>query len=68
VHEEEVKTERTLTDADVEAIVTKLQQRWAESFYKDLGKGVWERAKQTIMLAIVLLAAYGAWKGGGNVK
>lgn len=59
---------RTLTDADVEAIVAKLQQRWTESFYKDLGRGVWGRAKQTIMLAIVLLAAYGAWKGGGSVK
>lgn len=68
MHEEEPKHERTLTDADVEAIVTKILQRWVESFYKDLGKGIWERAKQVLMLGIVALAAYGAMKGGGSVK
>lgn len=55
---------RSLTDADVEAIVTVLQARVTKQFYTDLGRGVWGLAWRGIVIALVAIAAFGAWKSG----
>lgn len=62
---EEDKRPRHLTDADVEAIVSTLQVRVVKRFYTDLGRGVWGLAWRGIVLGLVAIAAYGAWKNGG---
>lgn len=54
--------DRTLTDADVKAIVDGLERRLVENFYRDIGKGVWVFAKKTLIALLLLLAAYGAIK------
>lgn len=58
-------TERNLTDADVDAIVTALEARVVANFYRNLGAGVWEYVKKAVLTAVFVVAAYGAvheWK------
>lgn len=55
--------DRTLTDADVEAIATALKQKVVEEFYRDLGKGFWSIAWKSFVAILVGIAAYGAGKG-----
>lgn len=55
-------SDRTLTDADVEAIASSLEKRLVENFYRDIGKGVWGFAKKTLIALMLLLAAYGGLK------
>ena len=52
--------ERTLSNADVEAIVDALQQRVVQNFYRDLGRGVWGFVKKALLIVLLTLAAYGA--------
>lgn len=59
------RRQRTLTDADVEALTEAMRKKWITSFYQDLGKGVWALVWRAVVLAIVLVAAYGAIKSGG---
>jgi hypothetical protein len=54
---------RNLTDADVDAIVSKFQERFTRQFYLDLGKGVWKVAWQGAIAILILLAAYGHFNG-----
>lgn len=71
--EDQERRQRTLTDADIEALTLKLteplsealRKKWITTFYQDLGKGVWALVWRAIVLAIVLIAAYGAVKGSG---
>lgn len=56
----EEKTERTLTDADVDAII----DRTFERFKLNLGEGVWGLVWKAIVVACVVAAYYG-WKKGG---
>lgn len=51
---------RTLTDADVEALADALKDRIKEEFYTDLGRGVWSVAWKGIVLMLIGLAYYGA--------
>ena len=55
--------ERTLTNADVQAIANAIWRKGRDEFYNDLGKGVWSAAKAVIVAALIALAAYGSWKG-----
>lgn len=55
---------RTITDADVEAIVSSLEKRVTEKFWRDLGEGTWGVIKKTVITIILGLVAYGAGKGG----
>ena len=55
--------ERTLTDADVRAIVDEMEQRMAARFYGDIGRGVWSMARKALLIAVVVIAAYGSTKG-----
>lgn len=62
--------ERKLTDADVEAIVTGLEDRLKTKFYTDMGKGAWGLIKglfvKVFWTAVMFVAAYGAVKGAGQ--
>jgi hypothetical protein len=55
--------ERKLNDADVEAIVSKMEERMTERFYGDIGRGVWAIVWKAVISALVLVAAYGSMKG-----
>ncbi|MCE2841220.1 MAG: hypothetical protein LW689_04380 [Novosphingobium sp.] len=55
--------QRTLTDEDVAAIVSKLEERIAQKFYVDLGKGLWGAVWRGLFAIALILAAYGAAKG-----
>lgn len=59
--------QRTLTDADIEALVRILEQRLEKKFYHDLGKGLWGMAWKGLMAVLLFVAAYGAgvirWPG-----
>jgi hypothetical protein len=60
---EQNQSQRTLTDADVDAITQALEKRMVEGFYRDIGKGVWGIAKKAFFLLVAALAAYGYYKG-----
>jgi hypothetical protein len=60
---EQNQSQRTLTDADVDAITDALERRMVEGFYRDIGMGVWGIAKKAFYLALAGLAAYGYFKG-----
>lgn len=51
--------ERTLTDADIDA----LEERFVQRFYSNLGKGMWSLAWKGAVLILLALAAYGYSKG-----
>ena len=53
--------ERSITDADAEAIATALEAKMVKRFYLDLGKGVWDLAWKAICASAVALAIYGAF-------
>ena len=55
---------RTLTDEDVKAIADALEKKLINKFYADLGKGVWGLVWKAIVTGIIIIAAYGAAKGG----
>jgi hypothetical protein len=54
---------RTLTDADIDALVAKFEERAMNNFYKNLGKGLWAMFQKAFITVVVLIAAYGAVKG-----
>jgi len=55
-------TDRNLTDADVAAIVEGLRKEMVESFYKDLGRGLWGAVLKALITALIGVAAYSAGK------
>lgn len=55
--------ERTLTDADVDAIAEKLEAAMMRRLQVNVGKGVLAIAWKWILYGIVLLAGYGAAGG-----
>lgn len=60
--------DRTLTDADVEAVAEKLYARIVADFYRDLGKGVFGYAKRFATGVLLAVAAYGAARYGNILK
>lgn len=62
--------ERRLTDADVKAIASELEERLKTKFYTDLGKGAWGIIKglfvKIFWTAVMFVAAYGVVKGAGQ--
>jgi hypothetical protein len=58
-------SERTLTDADVQAIVSAFEARMTEKFYRDLGKGMLGLVWKGLLGAMLFVAAYGAYRGNG---
>ena len=57
------EAERNLTDDDVKAIVDQMENRLAERFYGDLGRGVWSVVWKAIVVGMIAVAAYGSTKG-----
>ncbi len=51
--------ERTLTDADVAAIVEKLKGELVNDFYGEVGRDVWSWVKKAVIGLVLLLAIYG---------
>lgn len=58
-------SDRTLTDADVQAIVAAFEARMTEKFYRDLGKGLLGLVWKGLLGALLFIAAYGAYRGNG---
>lgn len=56
--------DRTLTDADVEAIAARLEKRLSEQLVRKAGMGVLQLAWRGLFLAIIALAAYGYMHSG----
>ncbi len=52
--------DRSLTDADIEALTEALLERAKGEFYKDLGRGFWGLAWRGMVIALLAIAAYGA--------
>lgn len=50
---------RNLTDADVEAIVDRFNAQFEQTFYKNIGKGIWRFAWAGILAIVLALAAFG---------
>lgn len=57
--DEDEKT-RTLTNADVEFILNKMEKR----FYINFGKSIWSIVWKAIALAVIAFVSYGAGKHG----
>lgn len=57
---------RTLTDADVQAIVNELERRATQRFQLNIGRGILALAWKACFYLILWLAAYGA--AGGFAK
>lgn len=55
---------RNLSDEDVEALAEAMERRLVRRFYLNLGAGVWGMAWRVICGVIVLIALWGAYKGG----
>lgn len=51
---------RTLTDADVAAIVDLLKAELVKDFYGEVGRGVWVWLKKGIFAALLAFAIYAA--------
>jgi len=53
---------RNLTEDDVKAVVDELERRMVERFFSNVGKGVWHIVWRTLIVLMIVLAAYGAAK------
>lgn len=51
--------DRTLTDADVSAIVDKLKAEIVKDFYGEVGRGVWAWVVKIFWVAVFGIAVYG---------
>lgn len=58
---------RSLSDADVTAIVDAIEERLTDKFYRDVGKGLWGMVWKAFVGALVFVAAYGAFKYGDKI-
>lgn len=54
---------RALTDDDVKKIVDCLENRLEQRFYINLGKGIWSFVWRAAIAGLLVLAAYGHFKG-----
>lgn len=56
---------RSMTDDDIQALADEIENRLASRFYINIGRGLWGMVVwRAILAAMVLVAAYGAVKGG----
>jgi hypothetical protein len=54
---------RKLSEEDITAVVDELERRIVERFFSNVGKGVWNLVWRSLIVLMVVLAAYGAAKG-----
>lgn len=57
-------SERTITDADAEAIAAMIEERFEKKFFSSMGHGAWGLVKRGLAAIALFLVAYGAGKGG----
>jgi hypothetical protein len=62
-----VPSSRNLTDADVDAIVMALKEEMTNTFYKDLGRGVWGVFWKAAIFVVLGFAAYGHFIKGVKI-
>lgn len=55
-------SERTLSDADIEAIAEALETRVKERFFRDFGKGVFAWIVRGLITLALFFVAYGAMR------
>lgn len=61
----EERRHHTLTDADLDRIVERLENRLLGRFYINLGKGIWAFAWKGLILLLLSVAAYGYFGKNG---
>ena len=61
--ESEERRHRALTDDDVKKIVECLEDRLEQRFYINLGKGIWAFVWRAAIAGLLVLAAWGHYKG-----
>lgn len=54
---------RTLTDADVAALVDALSDQLEDRLYRNIGRGVWGIVQKVFIAGVLALAAYGSIRG-----
>jgi hypothetical protein len=59
---------RNLTDADVKAIVSGLEESIIKKLRIDVGKGVISIVWKSIIYVLIAIAAYGAYDGINHIK
>lgn len=59
-------TDRTLSDADVEAIAAALESRFTNKFAQKAGFGILSLAWKGVLYALAALALYGYMHGGSR--
>lgn len=57
------RRKETLTDADVDRIVKKLESKLLGRFYLNIGKGVWSLLWKGAIVGLLILAAWGKFGG-----
>lgn len=57
-----------LSEEDIEKIVNKIEERFEQKFYLNLGKGLWNIVWRLAVLTIIGIAAYGTLHGGVSSK
>lgn len=60
---QERRLNRTLSDADIDAIALKLKEHFIKDFYSDIGKGVWSTVRHVVIWGALAVAVYFAAKG-----
>lgn len=53
---------RQLSEEDIDAITNSLRDKIIKDFYQNLGRGVWALAWKAILIVIVGIAIYGAYR------
>ena len=61
--EKNERRDRSLTEADVEAIVDSFENRMEQRFFVNLGRGIWAFVWRAAIAGLLMLAAWGHYKG-----
>jgi hypothetical protein len=59
----ERRINRTLSDADIDAIALRLKEHFVKDFYTDIGRGVWGTVRKGLVWIILAGCVYFAAKG-----
>lgn len=58
---DEERRGRALTDEDIEELAKAMEDRLTARFYNNLGHGVWDLIWRTLIVAMLAVAAWGAY-------
>ncbi len=57
---EKERRSRNLTDEDIKRLATEIREQMRQSFFNDLGRGIWGFIWRAILGLCLVLAAWGA--------